>query len=108
MLHRRERCLAWLGAFFAAERFAPDAAPPWVCDRNRCRYRGNQVEVPLGQLPFGLDVPKGVISLGDTFSHGRRLVFMAGTLDPHIRAFDVTTGREVWQATLPTSARPAR
>lgn len=33
------------------------------------------------------------------------LVFIAGTLDPHIRAFDVTTGREVWQATLPTSAR---
>jgi quinoprotein glucose dehydrogenase len=33
------------------------------------------------------------------------LVFIAGTLDPAIRAFDVTTGKELWKGTLPTSAR---
>jgi quinoprotein glucose dehydrogenase len=33
------------------------------------------------------------------------LVFMAGTLDPAIRAFDVSTGKELWKATMPTSAR---
>jgi quinoprotein glucose dehydrogenase len=33
------------------------------------------------------------------------LVFTAGTIDPSIYAFDVATGRQLWKATLPTSAR---
>ena len=31
------------------------------------------------------------------------LVFIAGTVDPHIRAFDVATGRELWKGDLPAS-----
>ena len=33
------------------------------------------------------------------------LIFMAGTLDAAIRAFDVTSGKELWKGDLPTSAR---
>jgi quinoprotein glucose dehydrogenase len=31
------------------------------------------------------------------------LVFIAGTFDPFIRAFDIDTGREIWKAPLPAS-----
>jgi outer membrane protein assembly factor BamB len=31
------------------------------------------------------------------------LVFIAGTFDPYIRAFDVQTGKELWKAQLPAS-----
>jgi quinoprotein glucose dehydrogenase len=47
----------------------------------------------------------GSISLGGPIVTGGGLVFMAGTLDPNIRAFDVETGAELWNAVLPTSAR---
>ena len=33
------------------------------------------------------------------------LSLLVGALDPAIRAFDVTTGKELWKGTLPTSAR---
>jgi hypothetical protein len=34
------------------------------------------------------------------------LVFIAGTFDPFIRAFDVETGMELWKAQLPDSRTP--
>jgi quinoprotein glucose dehydrogenase len=33
------------------------------------------------------------------------LAFIAGKLDPAIRAFDISTGKEVWKGDLPISAR---
>jgi quinoprotein glucose dehydrogenase len=33
------------------------------------------------------------------------LAFIGGTLDPAIRAFDISTGQELWKGDLPTSAR---
>ncbi len=60
--------------------------------------------VPLGQLP-GAPAVFGSISLGGPIATAGGLVFMAGTLDPAVRAFDVETGKELWKGTLPTSAR---
>jgi len=31
------------------------------------------------------------------------MIFIAGTTDPHIRAFDIETGKELWKAELPAS-----
>jgi quinoprotein glucose dehydrogenase len=31
-------------------------------------------------------------------------VFIAGTADSHIRGFDIESGKELWQAQLPTGA----
>jgi len=31
------------------------------------------------------------------------LVFIAGTVDPYLRAFDVASGRELWRGELPAS-----
>lgn len=66
--------------------------------------------VPLGQIPSLGGAPPappewGSISLGGPIVTASGLVFVAGTLDPAIRAFDVRTGRELWKAELPTSAR---
>jgi quinoprotein glucose dehydrogenase len=33
------------------------------------------------------------------------LAFIGATFDPHLRAFDVETGKEIWAGELPTSAR---
>jgi quinoprotein glucose dehydrogenase len=66
--------------------------------------------VPLGSIPAlgaaGAPPPRyGSIALGGPIVTAGGLVFMAGTLDPALRAFDVATGRELWKADLPTSAR---
>ena len=35
------------------------------------------------------------------------MVFIAGTFDPYLRAFDVETGKELWKAQLPASGHAA-
>lgn len=68
-------------------------------------------EVPLGTLQAlvgdqGVAPPEwGSINLGGPIVTASGLVFMAGTLDRSIRAFDIETGRELWRGALPSSAR---
>jgi len=47
----------------------------------------------------------GAISLGGPIVTAGGLVFMAGTVDRAFRALDIATGKELWKADLPTSAR---
>lgn len=66
-------------------------------------------EAPLGQF-FGTEkIPQfrqfGSIALGGPIVTAGGLVFMAGTLNPAIYAFDVERGAELWKGDLPTSAR---
>jgi quinoprotein glucose dehydrogenase len=60
---------------------------------------------PLGTMKdFGGShgqVPPGSISLGGPIVTAGGLIFIAGTIDPFIRAFDIETGKELWQAPLP-------
>ena len=80
----------------------PCTPPPWgslhaiAADSGAVKW-----SVPTGQ--FG-PVP-GSISLGGPIATAGGLVFMAGTLDPKIRAYDSSTGKELWRGNLPTSAR---
>ena len=64
-------------------------------------------QVPLGSMKgFGgarADVPLGSISLGGPIVTAGGLVFIGGTVDPFLRAFDVETGREVWKGALPAA-----
>jgi len=60
--------------------------------------------VPIGQFP-GVPANLGSIALGGPIVTAGGVVFMAGTLDPAIYAYDVTTGKQIWKADLPTSAR---
>jgi quinoprotein glucose dehydrogenase len=86
----------------------PCTAPPWgmltAVDMAEGKIRW---QVPLGSMQdFGgkhPPVPPGSISLGGPIVTAGGLVFIAGTLDPFIRAFDVETGKELWKAQLPAS-----
>jgi len=65
---------------------------------------GVRWKVPLGQLP---KIPKqtGAPNLGGPIVTAGGLIFMGGTVDSRIRAFDTETGKELWQAELPVGAR---
>jgi quinoprotein glucose dehydrogenase len=64
-------------------------------------------QVPLGSLQgFGgstVPLPAGSVSLGGPIVTAGGVVFIAGTIDPFLRAFDVETGRELWKGALPAS-----
>jgi len=86
-------------------------APPWgtlnAVDADTAEIKW---KVPLGQMPSIGKSPGGPpifgsIALGGPIVTAGGLIFMAGTLDPAIRAFDVVTGKQLWKGELPTSAR---
>ncbi|HEX3553059.1 MAG TPA: pyrroloquinoline quinone-dependent dehydrogenase [Thermoanaerobaculia bacterium] len=89
----------------------PCTPPPWGTLKAIDAETGAvKWTVPLGQLPQmgpapGPPASYGSVSLGGPIVTAGGLVFMAGTLDSALRAFDVTTGKELWKADLPTSAR---
>ena len=62
-------------------------------------------DVPLGKLSPKAPETWGSISLGGPMVTASGLTFVAGTLDPAIRAFDTNSGKELWVGELPTSAR---
>jgi quinoprotein glucose dehydrogenase len=87
----------------------PCNPPPWgvlsAVDLTTGQIRW---EVPLGfMLPLA-QVPGatqwGSFNMGGSIVTAGGLVFIAGTFDNHLRAFDVETGKELWKATLPASA----
>jgi quinoprotein glucose dehydrogenase len=96
--------------FVLSPKRVPCIAPPWSmlkaidADTGELRW-----QVPLGDLPWLTKVPGsdkwGSISLGGPIVTAGGLVFIGSTVDPAIRAFDAATGRELWKATLPASAR---
>jgi quinoprotein glucose dehydrogenase len=89
----------------------PCTPPPWgTLNAIDADTGAMKWTVPLGRLPrMGpADPPPaedGSIALGGPIVTAGGLVFMAGTIDSALRAFDVTTGKELWKADLPTSAR---
>ena len=84
----------------------PNVKPPWgtlsAIDLNTGEYRW---KVVLGEYPAliaqGLP-PTGTDNYGGPIVTAGGLVFIGGTVDELIRAFDVKTGRELWRAKLPT------
>jgi quinoprotein glucose dehydrogenase len=99
---------AMIRRFLQSPSDLPCGAPPWgtlaAIDMVEGKIRW---QVPLGSMQnFGGahgPVPAGSISLGGPIITAGGLTFIAGTTDPHIRAFDTETGKEIWQAELPAS-----
>jgi quinoprotein glucose dehydrogenase len=97
--------------FFLAPSGAPCIAPPWGelvaihADSGDIAWR-----VPLGDLheKFGVSgssVPLSPPNLGGPATTDNGLVFIGAAIEDSFRAFDSRTGRELWKAKLPTSAR---
>ena len=86
----------------------PCTAPPWSTLVALDVTTGSKKwDVPLGKLSPKTPEAWGSLSLGGPMMTASGLTFVAGTLDPAIRAFDSNTGKELWTAELPTSARSA-
>jgi quinoprotein glucose dehydrogenase len=51
------------------------------------------------------ETPQESVELGGPIVTAGGLVFAAGTRQPYLRAFDKTTGKELWKATLPAPAQ---
>jgi len=97
---------------FRAPFFAPSSLPcsppPWgtlvAVDMTEGKIRW---QVPLGSIqmsgPRNPALPAGSPSLGGPIVTAGGLIFIAGTFDPSLRAFDVETGKELWKAELPAS-----
>jgi quinoprotein glucose dehydrogenase len=88
----------------------PCNAPPWgTLTAIDAKTGAVRWEVPLGYFPWLASNPAakewGSVSLGGPIVTAGGLVFMGGTFDPHMRAFDVETGKEVWTGELPSSSR---
>jgi quinoprotein glucose dehydrogenase len=91
---------------FAKAHHLPCAPPPWGTLTAVDMLAGTiRWQVPLGSLASGNPaVPLGAPSLGGPIVTAGGLVFIAGTMiDRSLRAIDVETGKEIWNAQLPTS-----
>jgi glucose dehydrogenase len=92
---------------FWDENLWPCQTPPWGTLNAVDLNKGEIVwKVPLGVVPEleARGVPKtGTPSLGGTIVTAGGLVFIAGTYDSLFRAFDSTTGKELWTTTLPAN-----
>lgn len=87
----------------------PCSPPPWGTLAAVDLDTGDVAwEVPLGHLPDGHpfmslagDPPIGLPNGGGPIVTAGGLVFIGAARDGRLRAFDLATGREVWQAMLP-------
>jgi quinoprotein glucose dehydrogenase len=70
-------------------------------------------EVPLGSFitPLGADVAANVqsnwgsLNLGGPIVTGGGIVFIGAALDRRLHAYDIETGRQLWEGTLPESGK---
>jgi len=100
-----------LGTPYAAERTLlasifgiPCNAPPWGTLAAVDLLAGTiRWQVPLGSKALGLF--QGLPNVGGPIVTASGLVFIAAATDEKLRAFDVHTGRELWQARLPAGGQ---
>jgi quinoprotein glucose dehydrogenase len=88
----------------------PCVAPPWGelvaihADTGAIAWR-----TTLGDLSTLLGLKSmpsmGSPNLGGAAVTSTGLLFIGAAIDPHLRAFDTKSGRQVWEGQLPTSAR---
>lgn len=87
----------------------PCSAPPWG-GLTAIDFSAKKIawDIPLGFIPSLSAIPGfeklGSFNLGGAMISGG-LVFIAATMDAHLRAFDIQTGRELWSAELPAAAQ---
>lgn len=88
----------------------PCNPPPWGTlagvDLNSGEVRW---EVPLGTVrdlaPVPLPIRWGTPNLGGPLVTASGLIFIGGTMDDYLRAFDVESGEELWKGRLPAGGQ---
>jgi quinoprotein glucose dehydrogenase len=88
----------------------PCQAPPWGAvagvDLAGARIAWSHPNGTVRDVaPVPLPLRMGVPSLGGPIVTAGGLAFLSGTLDQYLRAYDLTTGRELWRGRLPAGAQ---
>jgi quinoprotein glucose dehydrogenase len=88
----------------------PYTKPPWgTLAAVNLRTGALQFEVPLGTMLDPVKYPDAVqwgsLSLAGPMTTAGGLIFIAATVDDDFRAFDVETGRLLWQSHLPAGGQ---
>lgn len=84
----------------------PGTRPPWGLLSSIDLNTGNlNWQVPLGKAydPDTKRVVNGDMNFGGVISTAGNLIFATGTRDEMARAFDASTGQELWMAKLPAA-----
>ena len=82
----------------------PCNPPPWGTTEAIDLFTGEQVwDVPLGTMIPGQQT--GSINLGGPMITAGGLVFTSAAMDLYLRAFDTTTGKELWKYLLPAGGQ---
>ena len=83
----------------------PCVKPPWgqlaAVDMRNGRIKW---QVPLGDTPY-IHINVGIPNLGGPIMTASGVIFIAASLDDRIRAFDVETGKVLWEETLPAGGQ---
>jgi len=82
----------------------PPAPLPAVQDAIGAQARSGLTSIGAGAPDTALAL-LGSPNLGGAIVTAGGLVFIGATLDQRVRAFDVETGRELWQAQLPAGGK---
>lgn len=69
------------------------------------RPAGTVRDIRMANVRVGLPVPLGMPTLGGPFTTRTGLVFHSGTQDYYLRAYDQTSGDELWKAELPVGSQ---
>lgn len=90
--------------------FTMQTAPPWGTLLAIDLHDGQKKwEVPLGYMLNPAEHKNaenwGSLNFGGAIVTKGNLVFVAATMDDHLRAFDARTGKKLWQVALPASAQ---
>jgi quinoprotein glucose dehydrogenase len=81
----------------------PCNSPPWGTTEAVDLFTGKVAwNVPLGTMVPGKET--GSINLGGPIVTASGLVFTSATIDPHLHAFDLVSGKELWRYELPAAA----
>lgn len=96
--------------FFLSPSGRPCVAPPWgelvavSADTGAIAWRTTLGDM-RSLMGVKTDSPTGAPNLGGPIATDTGLVFIGATMDLFFRAFDTRTGKELWKAQLPASAR---
>lgn len=83
----------------------PCVKPPWGLLTAVDMVRGTiKWQVPLGDAPY-IPMNIGMPNLGGPIVTAGGLVFIAASLDDRLRAFDVDTGKVLWEVKLPAGGQ---
>jgi quinoprotein glucose dehydrogenase len=95
---------------FLSEIGLPCQAPPWGYVAGMDLHTGNVAWRRVNgtirdQSPLPVPIEMGVPSLGGPITTQGGVAFLSSALDYYLRAYDVTTGEELWRGRLPAGGQ---